>query len=709
MLKNILKRTLSTMLVLLLVATTFFIFDPSVVFTTAEATVAATNNNPTDNVTFVVPEVIYLLPVYNAYKASTSSTFKYYANDSSSWGVTTGESTTGNMYFYYKNTSSVSIKFSWQSAPGTALSSSSTITFGNTTAKAPGTAYTATPSSSQAISITAGTSPSLAAATTGCYIEWTATFTDSVDGLEKTAYAYTYVYKPYPMPMASAVTIKNTRGDNHYCGSIGFVSGVHGNYENRDKYPQVNTSNGLVTISGGGAGGSTTDATKLCGSYFTDSASNNNPSGWVGGSSSVSDASAHYLDGGDSNGTSGDEYSYAEGIGGYGKITVDNSRYTNFNQIPMLTVGLFITDDESTNSGAAYFAANVTSFGNSSDYHNWWNTSNNTGWTWWDNAYNNNFVAVGSRSDLSGSESEGVKFNRHWSKTTTSGENKIVVGLINRQSGDRGVNMHNLRVYAYVWSKSDLRTAYANGIKAMSRANSTLLKSAKWTEYFNLFKAVAAQLCKVDQTSYTSVTVNGTTYSSASALATAMNNAATNYVGQNTTYRDTFTATQKNIKVYDSSGWKYNGTATDSTATGWYKGAKLVFSANTVAGYTYKGYRTTAEAATTVGAASTGQSSNVTAGSYTVNNASGATTAYFYYLRDQYTLTYVTSGTDITALSYNIDSTNTLPASSGRTGYTFANWKVTTAAGSWTSGATFASGTSAWTLSRTSVMSCTRL
>ena len=39
MLKNILKRTLSTMLVIMLVATTFFIFDPSVFFPEAVSAV----------------------------------------------------------------------------------------------------------------------------------------------------------------------------------------------------------------------------------------------------------------------------------------------------------------------------------------------------------------------------------------------------------------------------------------------------------------------------------------------------------------------------------------------------------------------------------------------------------------------------------------------------------------------------------------------
>ena len=59
MMKNILKRTLSVLLVLTLVFTTFMIFDPTVFFPTAEASVSATNPSYSGDLYFIVPEAIY--------------------------------------------------------------------------------------------------------------------------------------------------------------------------------------------------------------------------------------------------------------------------------------------------------------------------------------------------------------------------------------------------------------------------------------------------------------------------------------------------------------------------------------------------------------------------------------------------------------------------------------------------------------------------
>ena len=64
------------------------------------------------------------------------------------------------------------------------------------------------------------------------------------------------------------------------------------------------------------------------------------------------------MDGGDSSGTNKDEYVTTVVSSGTGRLTVDSSRYSNLSQIPMLTCGIVCTSDESSDSGATYFASN---------------------------------------------------------------------------------------------------------------------------------------------------------------------------------------------------------------------------------------------------------------------------------------------------------------------------------------------------------------
>ncbi|MBQ7596728.1 MAG: FIVAR domain-containing protein, partial [Clostridia bacterium] len=80
----------------------------------------------------------------------------------------------------------------------------------------------------------------------------------------------------------------------------------------------------------------------------------------------------------------------------------------------------------------------------------------------------------------------------------------------------------------------------------------------------------------------------------------------------------------------------------------------------------------------------------------TYKNVKSATLSWtLTYTPNPYTITYNTDGgTAITSKSYNIESTDTLPSASGKTGYTFSKWKVTTAGGNWTANATFNGGTS---------------
>ena len=62
-----------------------------------------------------------------------------------------------------------------------------------------------------------------------------------------------------------------------------------------------------------------------------------------------------------------------------------------------------------------------------------------------------------------------------------------------------------------------------------------------------------------------------------------------------------------------------------------------------------------------------------------------ATTLYAHWTAVEYTVTYNTDGGSAkTALKFTRESTSTLGTASGKTGYTFNNWKVTATAGNWT-------------------------
>ena len=67
MLKKFCKRALSTFLVVALIFTTFFIFDPTALFPKADALLEGTE------LTFCVPEIIYMFPDARSYNTATAA------------------------------------------------------------------------------------------------------------------------------------------------------------------------------------------------------------------------------------------------------------------------------------------------------------------------------------------------------------------------------------------------------------------------------------------------------------------------------------------------------------------------------------------------------------------------------------------------------------------------------------------------------------
>ena len=64
------------------------------------------------------------------------------------------------------------------------------------------------------------------------------------------------------------------------------------------------------------------------------------------------------------------------------------------------------------------------------------------------------------------------------------------------------------------------------------------------------------------------------------------------------------------------------------------------------------------------------------------------------YTPKEYTITFATDGgTAIPAMTYTIESPDTLPSATGKTNFSFVNWKVTTADGNWAANSTYNGGT----------------
>ena len=543
--KKIIKRAVSILLSMLMVLTAVCFFNPFPAITAEAATVKSSDKTMGD-LTFVVPEAIYLYPNVQSWTTSTATPFQYYINNTSTGAPVTAKSTTGNIYYTYAGASSATLSYAFMNESLTTLSGGSV------------TLSSSSVSSGGSVNITAGKSPSLAAATTGCYIQWTLSFTDSVDGLAKKAYAYTYVYKPYVVPYGGMMRIKNTRYNDSFAQQISWISGVHSIsvgdlHDDGGYYPNYKTSkngNGLAAFlsddSTGYVGANAYSGTKT--SVSTSALSENNgakPMYTVFATTNAETAyfRANQANSGISNaGATGWGSTSASGTfnvrsfdywfkekddknvvtslvsGAVGNIYIDTSRYTDLSQIPNLGGGLLVTDDESSDNGGWYVAdytgqtLRVTASYTGSD-----NRSK------FDNARTAIIARQGGSSDSSfgAYETEGVKYAGAWPRaliSTSSASSTQTYSFKTFYGNCDGGTDHSLThcvldLTANQYNKANLRAAVNNAIKKMpalgvndiSSGNITSTyfdanTSYKWTALQSAYRAAVLALTKVDGT-----------------------------------------------------------------------------------------------------------------------------------------------------------------------------------------------------------------
>lgn len=229
------RRALSLMLCLAMVMTTMFFFDIGVTESDAKVSI---NSQNLDKIVFYVPEVIYLYPNAHSWKSNTTSNFQYYVQDNVEQMISNGvldfsksptisktPDTTGKIYFAcdqnFEINATMTYKFVDSNGNKLPESAGGIVNWSGYQdhRNYSGRNY-------DYIEFN-GTSPSLAANVSGCYIEWELIYDITETGERKSVYAYTYVYKPYMVPVGAASRAEETHNDSVFSQHATWISGAH--------------------------------------------------------------------------------------------------------------------------------------------------------------------------------------------------------------------------------------------------------------------------------------------------------------------------------------------------------------------------------------------------------------------------------------------------------------------------------------------------
>ena len=583
--KNVSKRVLSVILVLALMLTTFVTFNIGTLAASAQGDAITVTENSQDNVYFYVPEQIYLAPDIDSYTTQDRYNFQWYVDsviDKNTHLATprTGENSSGgNFYFYYENAESITLTFKYlnndlsdmaaftstsQSASGNYVNQNSTIKLAsnsvemsaiNTRTDVARTRYTvASNTLDTTVQTTGSLSPYLAADASGYYIEWTIEYVDGNDGITKAVRAYTYVYKPYVEPAGLLLRTHNKCGNNHFGQNISWISGFHSMQTVGSYYPNsTNTGFGFVPFSSTNPVGVVVGdlyaqyATALStDGYFQYTSDNNGSSSWFTQTRNAFPVGSFNYHDNETTSSSAiyDNAYYTFGTAPTAQIMIDSSRYTNLNQIPNLSIGMMVTDDEASEGDGAWYVADMTGRTDSRESDvNMQRNGTSTGEGYWNN-YGTILASQGTyASPVSGAETDGVKYNGRWNKaidsSATSGTYKIRTGYFNHDGsgdhygGDTIWNVSVLPLNVTINNKQALRDAYERATNAAAHLGLCVdgstayynAESSEWLNYVNFYIAAGQLLANLD--TMTTINVAGTNYT-CDQLAAALNSALDN-------------------------------------------------------------------------------------------------------------------------------------------------------------------------------------
>lgn len=528
MAKKMGKRALSVLLCLVLIATTFFIFDPSILIKDADAYVNVEGNKAVSSLSGQIayaPEAIYLKP--------GSSAFRYFLNYSYSSGrVAEIKSTSSTLKFENKDATEVQLavnKVYYKNGTADVAVTSSNLKLNNTTVSAvanctaTSTAYGATPtviaSGTTGISYTL-TSGSLSNYVAGrtYFIQWVVRY--KIDGNYHFMFMYTGIYAPSlgqaGLSYASTYSGKFSNPESH---AYTFITGAQkygggnrvSNYTNTTvsttaktaplvSFVGQNASTTAYTFQGGGSKWNDTSnfTAQTNGGVFVA------PSSQVGGSDRYHRTTwtnvgsfANPTPTGTTEGNGDTSYNVGQ-TSGVAYIVVDTSRYSDYNQIPNLSAGWLQFYHHRSGAGnyLRYIVGQTQTYGaltdevtcsvDTSSYEDHDDYSVARGLYPFNGKINGGFI--------------NIKFNsRTGYKGALSGTESLYV--------DTYVGLHTTAV-----NKTSLRETYNNALishidKWYVDNSKTALSTMNYTDYYNQLKTTGEALC--DPTAY-SMNANST-------------------------------------------------------------------------------------------------------------------------------------------------------------------------------------------------------
>lgn len=528
MAKKMGKRALSVLLCLVLIATTFFIFDPSILIKDADAYVNVEGNKAVSSLSGQIayaPEAIYLKP--------GSSAFRYFLNYNYSSGrVAEIKSTSSTLKFENKDATEVQLavnKVYYKNGTADVAVTSSNLKLNNTTVSAvanctaTSTAYGATPtviaSGTTGISYTL-TSGSLSNYVAGrtYFIQWVVRY--KIDGNYHFMFMYTGIYAPsLGQAGLSYASTYSGKFSNPESRAYTFITGAqkYGGGNRVSNYTNATVSTTAKTaplVSFVGQNASTTAYTFKGGrdewnstANFTTQANGGvfvAPSSQVGGSDRYHRTTwtnvgsfANPTPTGTTEGNGDTSYNVGQ-TSGVAYIVVDTSRYSDYNQIPDLSAGWLQFYHHRSGAGnyLRYIVGQTQTYGALTDEVT---CSVDT------SSYedNDDYSVARGLYPFNGKINGGfinIKFNsRTGYKGALSGTESLYV--------DTYVGLHTTTV-----NKTSLRETYNNALishidKWYVDNSKTALSTMDYTDYYNQLKTTGEALC--DPTAY-SMNANST-------------------------------------------------------------------------------------------------------------------------------------------------------------------------------------------------------
>ena len=641
---NKLKKSLSVLLTLVMLFTTlcFFVLPQSGIKANAAAgaavSVAGNENayNRVDDVIITVPETIYMTPSTGA-----STTAQYYVNNvvDASGKVTLDVSNnagSGKLSIYAPGATSATFQVV-DANTGTAVGEPKVT--GEGTAIALSNGY-ASKTDIKLESIATG----LKAGQTAT-IQWNITLTYADRTI--TYRAFTTLYAPYYTPVGSAILLEGRyySNDKMFASSMAWISGVHG-------FTNDPAANAYARISG---------MIPLLGAIATGDNQDNPTTNWISestGDGILATPSFRYLN---VTGKSGDLGTLGVYRSPVANITVDTSRYSNFNQIPNLTVGFNFTDNEGAGENYWYvsdFTSNASSITDTSSVGSSNDISNNT------HFYTTGTVLQGSATSQTGINT-GAEYNSAWNRNIiTSGDSNLYIfkgSAHTYRLTDHWIAKYNGRSY----SVNYVQLRATNVDKSALRNLVLQATSINRTNYVNDFTHFDIDIANAAYVLGNPAATKEQVNTAIARLQKSTNGCNAGEHPGNTSWE----CPGLKIDVYA----RRNHAANDNYEV---KHDTVVIGTNTVysytpsvtpearAGYEFKGWNADRNAAT---------------GSVPASISLYATdkSVYAIWTIKQYTMTFNTDGgTAIAPITKNYGEEISAPAAPTKTGHTFAGWNV---------------------------------